>query len=95
MKGTVTPRAFTSEEIAATIDDYRTAAANAHRAGFDGVEIDAQGNRLIAQFLNPRLNQRTDGYGGSTDKRAQFLFDVLAAVSEVWDTGRIAVKISP
>ncbi|MDT5266936.1 MAG: N-ethylmaleimide reductase [Mycobacterium sp.] len=95
MKGTVTPRAFTSEEIAATIDDYRTAAANAHRAGFDGVEIHAQGNQLIAQFLNPRLNQRTDGYGGSTDKRAQFLFDVLAAVSEVWDTGRIAVKISP
>jgi N-ethylmaleimide reductase len=95
MKDAVTPRAFTADEIAATIEDYRTAAANARRADFDGIEIHAQGSQLIAQFVNPRLNQRTDAYGGSTERRARFLLDVIAAVSEVWDAGRIGVKISP
>ncbi|GAA2667199.1 alkene reductase [Streptomyces lunalinharesii] len=95
MKDTVTPRAFTGSEIAQTIADYRTAAANARQAGFDGLEVHAQGSQLIAQFLNPRLNQRTDAYGGDAERRAQFLFDILDAVTEVWDAGRVSVKISP
>ncbi|WP_028937717.1 alkene reductase [Pseudonocardia spinosispora] len=92
---TGTPRAFRADEIAATIEDYRAAAANARRAGFDGIELHAQGSQLVAQFLNPRLNQRTDAYGGSQDRRARFLFDVIAAVGEVWSSGRIGVKLSP
>ncbi|MFJ2828258.1 alkene reductase [Streptomyces sp. NPDC087263] len=94
-KDTVTPRAFTAAEIAETIAGYRQAAANARRAGFDGLEIHAQGSHLIPQFLNPRLNQRTDAYGGSTEKRARFLLDVVDAVSEVWGSDRIGVKLSP
>lgn len=94
-KDTVTPRAYTAAEIAATIADYRHAASNARRAGFDGVEIHAQQSQLIPQFLNPRLNQRTDAYGGSSDKRARFLLDILDAVSDVWDSDRISVKMSP
>ncbi|MFD4565085.1 hypothetical protein ACFWOX_11825 [Streptomyces sp. NPDC058467] len=72
--------------------DYRHAAENARRAGFDGVELHAQGSHLIPQFLNPRLNQRTDAYGGSSEKRAQFLLD---AMSDVWGSDRISVKMSP
>jgi N-ethylmaleimide reductase len=94
-KDTLTPRAFTAAEIADTIATYRHAAANARRAGFDGVELHAQGSHLIPQFLNPRLNQRTDAYGGSSEKRAQFLLDVLDAVSDVWGSDRISVKMSP
>jgi N-ethylmaleimide reductase len=94
-KDTVTPRAYTAAEIAATIADYRHAAENARRAGFDGVEIHAQQSHLIPQFLNPRLNQRTDAYGGSSEKRAQFLLDILDAVSDVWGSDRISVKMSP
>jgi N-ethylmaleimide reductase len=94
-KDTLTPRAFTAAEIAATIADYRHAAENARRAGFDGQELHAQGSHLIPQFLNPRLNQRTDAYGGSSEKRAQFLLDVLDAVSEVWGSDRVSVKFSP
>ncbi|WP_312897665.1 alkene reductase [Kitasatospora kifunensis] len=95
IKNTVTPREFTAAEIARTIADYRRAAANARRAGFDGLEVHAQGAQLIAQFLNPRLNRRTDAYGGNAERRAQFLFDVLDAVHDEWDTGRVSVKISP
>jgi N-ethylmaleimide reductase len=39
------------------------AAGHARRAGFDGVEIAANGTYLIAQFLNRRLNRRADAYG--------------------------------
>ncbi|MGW5614504.1 alkene reductase [Streptomyces sp. NPDC003877] len=94
-KDTVTPRALTATEIATTIGTYRQAAANALRAGFDGLEIHAQASHLVAQFLNPRLNQRTDAYGGSSEKRARFLFDVVDAVSSVWGSDRIGVKLSP
>ncbi|MEV7427551.1 alkene reductase [Streptomyces sp. NPDC091212] len=92
---TLTPRAYTAAEIADTIADYRHAAENARRAGFDGVELHAQGSHLIPQFLNPRLNQRTDAYGGSSEKRARFLLDTLDAVSDVWGSDRISVKMSP
>jgi N-ethylmaleimide reductase len=94
-KDTVTPRAFTAAEIATTIADYRHAAENARRAGFDGLEVHAQGSHLIPQFLNPRLNQRTDAYGGSSEARAQFLLDILDAVSGVWGSDRVSVKLSP
>ncbi|MFE5141872.1 alkene reductase [Streptomyces fagopyri] len=94
-KDTVTPRAYTAAEIATTIADYRRAAENARRAGFDGVEIHAQQSHLIPQFLNPRLNRRTDAYGGSSEKRAQFLLDILDAVGDVWGSDRVGVKMSP
>ncbi|MEU0135755.1 alkene reductase [Streptomyces sp. NPDC006296] len=94
-KDTVTPRALTAADIGTTIDTYRQAAANALRAGFDGLEIHAQASHLVAQFLNPRLNQRTDAYGGSSEKRAQLLFDIVDAVSSVWGGDRIGVKLSP
>ncbi|SOD64353.1 N-ethylmaleimide reductase [Streptomyces zhaozhouensis] len=94
-KESVTPRAMTAAEIAGTIDAFRQAAANALRAGFDGLEIHAQVSHLVAQFLNPRLNRRTDAYGGSAEKRARFLLDVVDAVSGVWGADRVGVKLSP
>ena len=54
---------MTPADIEAAISDYGPAAAQARAAGFDGVEIAANGTSLIPQFLNPRLNRRTDGYG--------------------------------
>ncbi|AGP61536.1 hypothetical protein M271_50905 [Streptomyces rapamycinicus NRRL 5491] len=62
---------MTAADIATTIDTYRQAAANALRAGFDGLEIHAQASHLVAQFLNPRLNQRTDAYGGPSRDTAE------------------------
>lgn len=90
-----TPRAFSEDEIHALIADYAQASANACRAGFDGVEIHAQGSHLIAQFLNPRLNHRADQYGGSAENRSRLLADVVEAVNCAWDARRTAVKLSP
>ena len=94
-KPTVTPRAMTRDDIRTTIGDYATAAANAMRAGFDGVQLQAGFNYLISQFLNPSTNVRTDGYGGSIENRARLLFDVLNAVGERIDIGRVGVKAGP
>lgn len=92
---TVTPRALTAGEIAGIVEQYRAATANARRAGFDGVEIHAQRGYLIAQFLSPQLNLRSDGYGGSPDKRARFLFEVLDAVTGVFEPNRVGIKFAP
>jgi N-ethylmaleimide reductase len=54
---------MTLTDIETVISDYAAAARQARRAGFDGVEIAANGTYLISQFLNPRLNRRSDQYG--------------------------------
>jgi N-ethylmaleimide reductase len=92
---TVTPRAMTQDDIRRTINDFATAAANAVRAGFDGVQLQAGFNYLISQFLNPRTNVRTDDYGGSIANRARLLFDVLDAVGARIDISKVGVKAGP
>jgi N-ethylmaleimide reductase len=94
-KDTVTPVAYTTLEIKATVDEFRQAARNAREAGFDGVEIHAQVFTLIPQFLSPATNQRTDEYGGSTENRARIFFEILDAVRTVFDNKRIGIKFTP
>ncbi|MBY8999246.1 MAG: alkene reductase, partial [Candidatus Thorarchaeota archaeon] len=60
-----TPRALTVDEIKTTVNDYRTAAANAKKAGFSGIEVHSANGYLINQFLDSKTNLRTDNYGGS------------------------------
>ncbi|MFC0438571.1 alkene reductase [Kutzneria buriramensis] len=87
--GLTPPDAMTPSEIATAVADYRSAAANALRAGFDGVEIAANGTYLIAQSLNPRLNHRTDAYRVGP----RLLLDVI---DTVLTTGcRVGVRLSP
>jgi 2,4-dienoyl-CoA reductase-like NADH-dependent reductase (Old Yellow Enzyme family) len=90
-----TPRALEAWEIAGVVADYRRAAARARTAGFDGVEIHSANGYLIDQFLQSRTNLRTDDYGGSIEKRARFLKEVVEAVSAEWPAGRVGVRISP
>jgi len=89
------PRALETWEIAGVVADYRRAAARARAAGFDGVEIHAANGYLIDQFLQSKTNLRTDDYGGSIEKRARFLREVVEAVSAEWPAGRVGVRISP
>ncbi|GAB3962658.1 alkene reductase [Actinoallomurus acanthiterrae] len=85
-------REMTLADVERTIADYGAASGNARRAGFDGVEIAANGTHLIAQFLNPRLNRRADGYGIGRDR---LLFEVVDAVTAAWDGRRVGVRLSP
>lgn len=92
---TETPRALLASEIPKIVSDFATAAASARACGFDGVEIHGANGYLIDGFLQSRTNQRTDGYGGSVDKRFRFLDEVVDAVREQWPTGRVGVRLSP
>lgn len=73
-------RALSVEEIEQYTEWFGDAALRAQKAGFDAVEIHACTGKLINMFLSPYSNHRTDTYGGSTEKRAKFLIDVLKNV---------------
>ena len=89
------PQRMTQEQIKATTEDYRRAAENAKRAGFDGVEVHAANGYLLDQFLQNGVNDRDDAYGGTAENRMRFLLEVLDAVETVWPKGRIGVRLSP
>ncbi|WP_175735373.1 alkene reductase [Burkholderia ambifaria] len=88
-------RAMTTDEVAATVDDFGRAAARAMAAGFDGVEIHAANGYLPHQFLSSTLNRRDDRYGGSVANRARFLEEIVDAVGDVMPLSRVGVRISP
>ncbi|BAZ33441.1 flavin oxidoreductase/NADH oxidase [Cylindrospermum sp. NIES-4074] len=91
----VTPRALETSEIPEIVEQYRQGAANALAAGFDGVEIHAANGYLIDQFLRDGTNQRPDKYGGAVENRARLLLEVTEAVTSVWDSQRVGVRLSP
>ncbi len=96
MQEHVTPRALSTGEVEAIVEDYRHAARCAKDAGFDGVEIHSANNYLLEQFLRDSTNQRTDRYGGSLENRLRFPLEVARVVTEVWGGGeRVGIRISP
>lgn len=89
------PRALARDEIAQRVEDFRHAARNAGRAGFDGVEIHAANGYLIDQFLRNASNQREDDYGGSVQNRARFLLEIVDAAIAELGADHVGVRVSP
>lgn len=90
------PRALSTEEVSAMVGTFAKAAANARKAGFDGVEIHAANGYLIEQFMNSALNTRADRYGGSTlENRTRFLMEIVDAVVAEFGPGCVGVRLSP
>ncbi|WP_246212910.1 NADH:flavin oxidoreductase [Streptomyces abyssomicinicus] len=73
-------RTMTQEDIDATVAAFAKAAADAERAGFDGIELHGAHGYLIDQFLWERTNRRTDKYGGDAAARTRFAVEVVEAV---------------
>ena len=65
-----------------------------YQAGYDGVEIHAGNGYLFQQFFTPRLNHRTDHYGGSFENRARFLFETLDRVKQALPDFPLIVRLS-
>ncbi|KAF5001080.1 hypothetical protein FGRMN_1274 [Fusarium graminum] len=83
-------------DVQEVIQTYKRSCQLAKSAGFDGVELLAQGGYLPQQFLNSRANHRIDGYGGSVENRCRFTLEVVDAIAEVFDGPElICVKINP
>ena len=75
----VIPRAMTETLINEIIEGFGASAYRLQTAGLDGVEVVASHGYLPSQFLNPRTNLRTDGWGGDEARRLRFLREALAA----------------
>lgn len=83
------------EMIDTVIDHFANAAYRCLRAGFEMVMVHGAHNHLIAQFLSPYTNKRTDGYGGSLENRAKFAIQVLNAIrKKVGDKLALEYRIS-
>lgn len=90
-----TPRALETDELPAVVEDYRSAAERASDAGFDGVEVHAANGYLLDQFLQSGTNHRSDTYGGTPENRFRLLEEVLAAVTSVFPSTRVGVRLAP
>ncbi|KAK0120175.1 hypothetical protein ONS95_011581 [Cadophora gregata] len=75
-----TPREMSIEDIQNVVQMFREAACLAAEAGFAGIEIHAAHGYLLASFLSPISNHRTDAYGGSESGRARIVVEVIRAI---------------
>ena len=71
-------RELSLKEIKYIIDGYAEAARRAKDAGFDAAEFHGGNMYLIADFLSPFTNKRTDEYGGSPENRARFACEIIS-----------------
>jgi 2,4-dienoyl-CoA reductase-like NADH-dependent reductase (Old Yellow Enzyme family)/thioredoxin reductase len=89
------PQVMGREEIRELALDFGQSAANVKAAGLDGVEIHGAHSYMLGQWLSPTYNKRTDGYGGSPEKRCQMVIDVAERVRErVGDDFVVGVRLS-
>jgi anthraniloyl-CoA monooxygenase len=89
------PREMTRADMDETVADYVQAVRRAERAGFDMVELHAAHGYLIASFISPLTNQRSDEYGGSLANRMRFPLEVFGAMRKVWPEAKpMSVRIS-
>ncbi|HMB57715.1 MAG TPA: alkene reductase [Arenimonas sp.] len=89
------PKAMDGDDIARVRGDYVHAAQLAIGAGLDGVEIHAANGYLPGQFLNPKSNVRSDGYGGSAENRRRFLLELIDDSIAAIGRDRVGVRVSP
>jgi 2,4-dienoyl-CoA reductase-like NADH-dependent reductase (Old Yellow Enzyme family) len=89
-------RALSGDEVGQLIDDFVAAAVRARRCGFDGVEVHGAHGYVLAQFLSPEVNRRTDDYGGSADKRARIVVEILERIRErCGEDFNLGLRLSP
>lgn len=89
-------RALTEDEVYDLVfKTYANAARNALAAGFDYIELHGAHGYLIDQFLQPSANSRNDKYGGSIEKRARFVLELIDHLSSIVGAHRLAIRLSP
>ncbi|NRA87482.1 MAG: FAD-dependent monooxygenase, partial [Rhizobiales bacterium] len=94
-KNGMMPRAITLLEMDSIEAEFVEATKNADQAGFDMLELYASHGSLLASFISPVTNLRSDEYGGDMLSRAKFPLRVFNAVRAVWPQAKpISVRIS-
>ncbi|HEX9728533.1 MAG TPA: bifunctional salicylyl-CoA 5-hydroxylase/oxidoreductase [Gemmatimonadales bacterium] len=89
------PKAMDRADMDRVRGDFVRAAGMADEAGFDMLELHYAHGYLLATFISPLTNQRTDAYGGSVENRMRFPLEVFHAVRAIWPERKpISVRIS-
>ena len=89
------PQCASEKELNGVIDKFARSAALAKEAGFDGVEVHAAHGYLLSSSLSPKINTRSDHWGGSLENRARLTLSIVRAVRH--ETGKdfiLAVKLN-
>ncbi len=89
------PRALEIDEMPTVYGYFADAAERALGAGFDAVELHTGHGYLADQFLDSRVNDRTDAYGGSVENRCRFTLELVERVLAVAPANRVIARISP
>ena len=90
----VTSKEMTKEDILRIQDYFVQAAIRGKKAGFDGIDIHAAQLNFASLFLSSKYNRRTDEYGGSVEKRARFVVELIKKIREaIGNDMIISIKI--
>ena len=79
-----TPRQMSRSDMDRVLGEFVHSAKLADQAGFDMLELHVAHGYLLASFLTPLINQRSDRYGGSLENRLRYPLEVFEAVRHVW-----------
>lgn len=88
------PAHMTTDEIQHVIDMFVQAGIRAQKAGFDGVQIHAAHFFFLSRFISPRVNQRTDTYGGNYLNRTRIVIDILRGIKEHAPNLHVTAKVN-
>lgn len=89
------PRELSKADIHRIVEEFGACARRVKQAGFDGIELHAGHGYLLAEFMSPYANKRTDEYGGCLDNRLRIIKEVLDAIREnVGDDFPVIIRFS-
>jgi anthraniloyl-CoA monooxygenase len=88
------PREMTRADMDRVVAEFVRSARFAYEAGFDMLEVHMAHGYLLASFLSPLTNRRTDACGGSLENRSRYPLEVLAAVRAAWPDRPLSVRLS-
>ncbi|MGO4737020.1 bifunctional salicylyl-CoA 5-hydroxylase/oxidoreductase [Bosea sp. 2KB_26] len=89
------PREMTRADMDRVRSEFVAAAERGERAGFDMLELHCAHGYLLASFLSPLTNHRTDAYGGSLENRLRYPLEMFRALREAWPREKpMSVRIS-
>jgi anthraniloyl-CoA monooxygenase len=89
------PREMTRADMDKVIADFVQAVERGIRAGFDMIEMHAAHGYLLASFISPLTNKRTDEYGGAIENRMRFPLEVFRAMRAAWPQSKpMSVRMS-
>jgi anthraniloyl-CoA monooxygenase len=95
MSGSQVPREMSRADMELVRDQFTAATRMAVRAGFDLLELHCAHGYLLASFISPLTNRRSDEFGGSLENRLRYPLEVFDAIRAEWPAGRpISVRLS-